>query len=142
MLSMSRAAVAVALVLAASAAAAHEIKVKDFEFIHPWTREPAQGVKDVPVYLVVRNTGSEPDRILAVSSPLATKAELRASGGAAQLQGIEVRPNELVELTPDGPHIMLLGLKEALEGYQYFPMWVTFERAGNVEIEVYVEEPN
>jgi copper(I)-binding protein len=141
---MSRAALAVALAMAAGTASAHELKVKHLEFVHPWTREPAQGVKDVPVYMVVRNTGSKPDRILAVASPVATRAELRGSisAGPAQRQGIEIRPKEIVELTPDGPHIMLLGLKEPLNGYQYFPLWLTFERAGRVGIEVYVEEPN
>jgi periplasmic copper chaperone A len=98
----------------------------------------------VPVYMVVHNTGGKPDRLLAATSPLATKAELRASksAGPAQRQDIEIRPKEIVELTPDGPHIMLLGLKEPLNGYQYFPLWLTFERAGRIGIEVYVEEPN
>ena len=67
-----RAAAVLAGIFATNLALAHEFKIKDFEFIHPWTREPARGVKDVPVYMVLRNTASTPDRIVAVSSPFAT----------------------------------------------------------------------
>jgi len=36
----------------------------------------------------------------------------------------------------------LRGLTEPLDGYQYFPLVLIFARAGRMEIEVYVEEPN
>jgi copper(I)-binding protein len=133
-----------AVLLLANPAAAHEFKIKDFEFIHPWTREPASGVKDAPVYMVLRNTASTDDRIVAVSSPFATKGELRAGAaeGGDQLTAITIKGNATVELNADRPHILLRGLTEPLDGYQYFPLVLTFERAGQMEIEVYVEEPN
>ena len=64
-----KAAAVLAAIFTTDLALAHELKIKDFEFIHPWTREPARGIKDVPVYMVLRNTASTPDRIAAVSSP-------------------------------------------------------------------------
>ena len=139
-----KAAAVLAAMFATNLALAHEFKIKDFEFIHPWTREPARGVKDVPVYMVLRNTASTPDRIVAVSSPFATKGELRAgkSEGERQVSAISVPADATVELNADRPHILLLGLTEPLDGYQYFPLILTFERAGQMEIEVYVEEPN
>src|SRR5262245_47564305 len=138
-------AVAIAAMLVATVAIAHEFKIKDFEFIHPWTREPAPGVKDVPVYMVLRNTAPTEDRIVAVSSPFATRGELRAAGKAAgegQIGAIPIGANTTVELDAHRPHILLRGLIEPLDGYQYFPLTLTFERAGQMEIEVYVEEPN
>ena len=133
-----------AVLLLANPAAAHEFKIKDFEFIHPWTREPASGVNDVPVYMVLRNTSPTEDRIVAVSSPFATKGELRAgpAEGGEQIAAITIKGNATVELNADRPHILLRGLTEPLDGYQYFPLVLTFERAGQMEIEVYVEEPN
>ena len=130
--------------LAATTAAGHEFKIKDLEFIHPWTRQPSRGVKDVPVYMVLRNTGSIGERIVGVSSPFAAKGELRAArtDGGGRLAAIEITANETVELDAKGPHIMLLGVTEPLDGYQYFPLLLTFERAGEVQIDVYVEEPN
>src|SRR5215510_4864259 len=117
-------AVAIAAMLVATAAIAHEFKIKDFEFIHPWTREPAPGVKDVPVYMVLRNTASTEDRIVAVSSPFATKGELRAgkSEGERQVSAIPVPADATIELNPDRLHILWLGLTEPLDGYQYFPL--------------------
>src|SRR5215813_5583311 len=133
-----------AVLLLANPATAHEFKIKDFEFIHPWTREPAPGVKDVPVYMVLRNTASTEDRIVAVSSPFATRGELRAgkAAGEGQIGAIPIGANTTVELDAHRPHILLRGLIEPLDGYQYFPLTLTFERAGQMEIEVYVEEPN
>jgi len=133
-----------AVLLLANPAAAHEFKIKDLEFIHPWTREPASGVKDVPVYMILRNTAPTDDRIVAVSSPFATKGELRAgaSEGGRQITAITIKGNATTELNADRPHILLQGLTEPLDGYQYFPLVLTFERAGQMEIEVYVEEPN
>jgi len=144
MMRMGKVAAAVAFAIAASTAAAHEFKIKDLEFIHPWTREPARGIKDVAVYMVLRNTGSTGDRIVAVASPFASKSELRAGKavGGGLLPGIDIAANATVELNAEGPHILLLGLTEPLDGYQYFPLLLTFERAGQIQIDVYVEEPN
>jgi periplasmic copper chaperone A len=139
-----KAAAVLAAIFATNLALAHEFKIKDFEFIQPWTREPARGVKDVPVYMVLRNTASTPDRIVAVSSPFATKCELRAgkSEGERPISAIPVPADATIELNADRPHILLLALTEPLDGYQYFPLILTFERAGQMEIEIYVEEPN
>jgi periplasmic copper chaperone A len=139
-----KAAAVFAAIFATNLALAHEFKIKDFEFMHPWTREPAGGVKDVPVYMVLRNTASTPDRIVGVSSPFATKGELRTgkSEGERLVSAIPIPADATIELNADRPHILLLGLTEPLDGYQYFPLILTFERAGQMEIEVYVEEPN
>jgi len=144
MLCILKAAAVLAVIFTTDLALAHEFKIKDFEFIHPWTREPARGVKDVRVYMVLRNMASTPDRIVAVSSPFATTGELRAgkSEGNKRISAIPIPADATIELNADRPHILLLGLTEPLDGYQYFPLTLTFERAGQVEIEVYVEEPN
>jgi copper(I)-binding protein len=93
-----------AAMLVANLAIAHEFKIKDFELIHPWTREPARGVKDVPIYMVLRNTASTPDRIVAASSPFASRGELRAgkAEGGAQIGAIPIPANSTVELNADG----------------------------------------
>ncbi|TMJ68126.1 MAG: copper chaperone PCu(A)C, partial [Alphaproteobacteria bacterium] len=74
MKSIGTATAAVAFLIAATGVAAHEFKIKDLEFIHPYTREPAHGVKDVSVFMVVRNTGGTVERIIGVSSPFAARA--------------------------------------------------------------------
>jgi copper(I)-binding protein len=138
------AAVVAALLMAVSAASGHEFKIKHLEFIHPWTREPAKGVTDVPVYMVVRNTSPRIERIIGASSPFAASAELHASKleGGGTIAALQLPAGEVTELNADGPHLLLRGLTEPLDGYQYFPVVLMFEHAGKVEIEDYVEEPN
>src|SRR5262245_53624805 len=121
---VTKMAAVIAAMLVAPVATAHEFKIKDFGFIHPWTREPASGVKDVPVYMVLRNTSAMEDRTVAVSSPFAKKSELRAAKGEgeSQIGAIPIGGNATVELAADRPHILLRGLTEPLDGHQYLAL--------------------
>lgn len=125
------------MLLSTFGAAAHEVALSNFKIVHPWTREPAAGVRDVPVSMTVRNTGTETERILAAASPLAREARIVGAGDTAS---IEIPPGQSVKLSTSGPHIQLLGLTEPLTGYEMFPIWLTLEIAGRVEVEVMVEE--
>jgi copper(I)-binding protein len=42
---------------------------------------------------------------------------------------------------PNGYHLMLLGLKKPLKDGDKFPVWLTFKKAGVVEVEVWVQPP-
>ena len=139
------AAAAALLVLAGGATRlhAHEINLKDLQIVHPNTVEPADPkVKDVAISMTIHNHGTSADRLLTASSPLAEKAEIHTpasdNGGAEPV--IDVPAGGTVKLTSQGPHVMLRGLTEALTGYEMFPLWLTFEKAGKVEVEVMVEE--
>lgn len=121
--------------------AAHEIELKTLKFVHPWTHEPATGVTDISIYMTIRNSGGEPDRIVGASSPLARDARVVSEKPAASGQpSIEIPAGGSIKLSKDGAHIDLLGLTEPLAGYEMFPMWLTLEKAGRVEVEVMVEE--
>lgn len=116
---------------------AHELEVKSLRFVHPWTKEPAADVKDVPVYMTIRNSGPDNERILAGSTPLAR--EVRIVGGGEPGR-IEVPAGQSIKLSKLGPYIELIGLTEPLTGYEMFPLWLTLEKGGRVELEVMVEE--
>ena len=49
--------------------------------------------------------------------------------------------NGEVVLEPGGYHIMLMGLAHALEEGSSFPLTLTFEKAGSLEIDVPVQGP-
>jgi periplasmic copper chaperone A len=53
--------------------------------------------------------------------------------------GIPLPPGETVKLQPGGFHIMLLGLKQGLAAGSRFPLTLTFEKAGSVQVDVPVE---
>ncbi len=48
-------------------------------------------------------------------------------------------PGGRLELRPDGYHLMLLDLKQPLKAGERFPMTLTFEHAGTIQISVWVE---
>ena len=142
---VARLAVAFALLALAEPAAAHEIRIGALLIGHPYTFEPeTDAVREVEVYMTIRNAAATPDRLIAVSSSLAGQARLqrREPGGAAAVPVTTFDVPALQETTlgPRGVHVRLDGLKVPLGGYAYFPMSLTFETAGTVEIEVMVEE--
>ncbi len=129
------------LAIAATAPAAHEIELRDLTIVHPYTFELSRTESaDTPVFMTIHNHGSVPDRLLAASSPLAERAEIGAPQGEHPERGIALEPGGTVTLTAQGSHITLVGMKESLSGYETFPLWLEFERAGKVEVEVMVEE--
>jgi periplasmic copper chaperone A len=125
-----------ATLLLTNPAHTHEFKIKDLELVHPWAREPARDVKDVPVYMLLHIRASTLDRVVAASSPFVARGELGAgkAEGGAQLGAILVPADATAERNADRPHILLVGLTEPFEGYQYFPLVLTFERAGRIEM--------
>jgi copper(I)-binding protein len=82
----------------------------------------------------------------AVSSPEAKKAGLHTmtmEGSVMKMRplaGVDVPANQPVALKPGGTHIMLEGLSEPLQVGKSFPLTLTFEKAGEKQIEVAVEK--
>lgn len=124
--------------------AAHEEKTGDITFVHPWSRPAPQGQNGV-IYLEIRNGGAADDRLIAVSTPLATKIELHRStmeDGIHRMEKVEsivVPAGGGVELAPGGYHVMLVGLKFMLMAEETIPVTFTFERAGDITTGVAVE---
>ena len=142
--------VAGALIAGTIGASGHETVHESLKIVHPYTKEPASGVRDLDVSMTIRNSGTEAERIIAASSPMAASVEIRAAAAAqansqpdGQSDGqsaIEIPAGGSVKLSAAGPHIRLRGLTEPLTGYATFPLWLTFAHAGRVEVEVMVEE--
>ena len=141
------AAVAVAMLAAVAMAApatAHEEKAGDVTIVHPWSRPAPQGQNGV-IYLEIRNGGAADDRLIAVSTPLATKIELHRStmeDGIHRMDKVEsivVPAGGGVELAPGGYHVMLVGLKFMLMAEETIPVTFSFERAGDITTGVAVE---
>ena len=142
MLTSMRAALALVLVAGVTPASGHELKLQNLHIVHPWAHGVAQpgttAPRDVPVYMTVFNRGAVTDKLIGVSSPLAESAELRIGTQAAQ--SIPFGPAAAVQLAADGPNVVLRGVTDDLAGYEAFPVWLTFERAGRVEVSVMVED--
>ena len=134
-----------AALLIATAAQAHSHKVKKLEIVHPWCIETSDTEKPVIVSMTIKNAGGRPDRLLSARTTMAAKAELREGGAVPDSEGKVIGPVAVgghaeVNLKRAGAHIVLSGMKKQLGAYDAFPMTLTFERAGKVEVEVQVEE--
>ncbi|MEM8841360.1 MAG: copper chaperone PCu(A)C [Pseudomonadota bacterium] len=87
------------------------------------------------VFLSIANRG-RPDRLIAVSSPVA-EAEIYSPGGGP---GPPI-PSGEAALAADGAHIRLGGLGDALQPGSLIPLTLTFERAGAVTAKAIVTDP-
>lgn len=137
---------AAALALAPTLAAA-DATLGPLTIEQPWSRATAASARNGGAYLVVRNGGSAPDRLVAASTPIAARAELHThihDNGVMKMRhvpGIDAPAGGAAVLKPGGFHVMLMELKAPLAEGQHFPLTLTFEKAGSVTVEVAVGKP-
>lgn len=126
-------------------APAHDYRLGDIEIVHPWARATAVLARTGAVYLTLANQGAELDHLLGVATPRARKARLHShivADGIVKMRpvkAIEISPGDPAVLQPGGFHIMLMGLEAPLEAGTAFPLTLSFERAGAIEVEIRVE---
>ncbi|MFH5924653.1 copper chaperone PCu(A)C [Roseomonas xinghualingensis] len=110
----------------------------------PWARAALQGGTG-GAFLTLRNTGSQPDRLISASTPLARSTEIHETvrdGDVMRMRpvpALEVPPGGTVTLRPGGAHVMMMGLTQALRPGTTLPLTLTFERAGTVQVQVAVQ---
>jgi copper(I)-binding protein len=118
------------------------VKVGDIMIHDGWARASIGKAPNSAAYMTLMTHGEVADRLVGVETPIAETAELHnhiMQGDIAKMrkvEAIEVKPGEMATLQPGGLHIMLMGLKSALEAGDVLPLTLTFERAGDVTLEV------
>ena len=137
---------ATATVLAASKAAAHDFSVGPLDITHPWSRPTPNGVTVAGGYLSITNRGKTPDRLVAGTSPVASRVEVHEVvnvDGVTKARpiagGLEIKPGRTVVFKPGSHRIVLVGLKRPFRVGELVKGTLTFEKAGTVEIEYAVE---
>ena len=136
------------LLLAAIAGAAHarDYKLADIEIGQPWSRATPPTAQAAGGFLVLTNKGATADRLIAVRSPVADRAEIhemKMDGNVMRMRelekGLEIPPGGTVELRPGGIHIMFMGLKAPFAKDTSIPLTLVFEKAGSIDVEVLVQ---
>lgn len=124
----------------AGVASAHDVEVGSLELSDLWTRATPPAAPAAGGFLTITNKGSEPDRLIAVSSPEAAASELHEmsmDNGVMKMRplanGIEIPAGGKVTLAPGGLHLMFITLKDTLKEGRKFPVTLTFEKAGKVD---------
>jgi copper(I)-binding protein len=126
-------------------ASAHDVTTGALTIHHPWARATAASARTGALYVTVTNNGTESDRLLGVSTEVAAECHLHVSdmsGGVMTMrmvEDLEIPAGGSVTLAPGGTHVMLMGLKAALQKGTTFPATLRFEKAGEVAVEVMVQ---
>ncbi len=113
----------------------------DITVTDPWARATVLASRPGAAYLTIESSAD--DRLVDLGSPVASGVMIHATetdaGGVNRMAHVEVLDlpaDQAVTLTPGGIHLMLMGLNAKLEEGTSFPLTLSFEKAGEITIEV------
>lgn len=134
-----------ALILSATAALACEsVTAGDLTVSNAWSRATIGAGRPAVFYVEITNAGSTDDALTGIATPAATMPMLHetvVTDGVASMphaMSVPVPAGQTVMLAPGGYHGMLMGLSAALKKGDSFPMTLSFEKAGDVTVNVEV----
>jgi len=134
------------ILVSAQAALAHDYKAGSIEIEHPWSRATPPGAAVAGGYLILKNEGSEADRLVAATFEGSERAEIHQMSvvdGVMRMSplpdGLAIPPGESVKLAPGGFHLMFMGLKAPLAKGSTMAGTLTFEKGGTVAVEFDIE---
>jgi copper(I)-binding protein len=134
------------ILLASATSFAEDFSAGSLRIEQPWARATAGNSKTAAAYLLIRNNGSEPDRLLSAGTPAAERAMLHRSevtNGVARMfhmQSVEIAPGGTAAFSPEnGNHVMLEGLRQPLKRGETIPLTLVFEKGGEITVKVTIE---
>jgi copper(I)-binding protein len=115
----------------------------------------ATGMPDMPgmsnatsaVYLTIQNTGSQADRLVSATSMVAQSVEIHQSqvqnnvASMQRLDTLELPAHSTIQFQPGGYHLMLIGVKRALNPGDKISVNLQFEKSAPIPVEVAVRGP-
>ena len=140
--------VAGALLLSVGSAFAEDYTLKNLRINHPYARPTPPGARIGAVYFAIDNLGGESDRLVRVATPVARAGEIHSmtmDGNLMrmrQIAALDIPAHATVTFNPGGYHVMLVDLKWPLAAGEMIPLSLTFEKAGTIEIAVWMLQPN
>ncbi len=130
----------IGVVAAACGGSAGGIEVTDV-----WGRPSPSAATNAAFYMNITNGGDAPDQLVGASSPACSVTELHEmymkDGGVMGMRpvqggAVEIAPGATVEFKPGGLHVMCIGITEELKPGTTVPLTLTFEQAGDLQLEV------
>lgn len=95
-------------------------------------------------YLVIRNVGSVPDRLIGASSPASARVEMHVMGmdwGVMKMREVNDLPlpaNGVLELKPGAAHLMFVDISRPFKAGDAVPVTLRFERTGERKVELHI----
>ncbi len=129
-----------ALVLAAGGARAdpHQVRQGDITISSRIVRASIPGSPNSAAYMVIANSGSQPDALIAARCACAAKVDIhrtedmRGMSMMVSAAPVVVPPHGQMLFQPGGYHLMLTGLKEPLRDRGQQAITLVFKRAGAI----------
>ncbi|MDF0733782.1 copper chaperone PCu(A)C [Pseudomonas entomophila] len=137
------------LLLPSAFASAHEYTVGDLHIAHPWSLALPPNAPNVAAYFIVHNNGNADDRLLGVDTPVSDDAQLHEHAKTAdglmkmqQVPSVVIPAGKDLTFAPSAYHVMLLQPKDRslLVDGKRFPLTLHFEKAGDITVEVAVQQ--
>jgi copper(I)-binding protein len=119
-----------------------ETRIGNLTISEARARPTPPGISVGAVYFSITNLGRSADRLLSVSTPVASKVEFhesRSVQGVLEMRAVtavECPPGATVKATPGGLHVMLLGLAGPLAAGTELTVSLHFRDAGVVTLKV------
>ena len=112
-----------------------------------WGRPSPMATGNGATYMVIKNTGSEADRLINATSNISDVVELHdmtMDDGVMKMfhveEGYVIPAGGSVELKPGGKHVMFIGLHDKLEVGQVVTVELEFEKSGKMTVEAEIRE--
>lgn len=114
---------------------------------NPYARTNGAAGATGAIFMTIMNHANTDDRLIATASDAAEKVELHthteSEGGVMSMsdlpEGLPIAAMQIVPLQRGGDHIMLMGLHQALKDGDIIHLTLTFEKAGEVKLDVPVD---
>jgi copper(I)-binding protein len=117
---------------AATSGNAHEIKFGHLTIIHPWCRQTPGGIFG---FMTITNHGTEDDRLIKVTAEISDHVAMNDAGG------IPVPAGKTIKIAPNAFRLAFLNAKAEPVPNTEIRGTLTFEKAGVLEVDFEVEEP-
>jgi len=140
-----------ALALTSQVALAHGVKCGELNIAHPYSTPTIGSGNTGAVYFMnIKNEGKEVDQLIGARADVSSSVEIHEmtlESNAMKMRAIpEVQLPSGFEVTfkhgqANGFHLMLLDLKKPLKLGDKFPVTLKFKKAGECQVEVWVEAP-
>ena len=116
-----------ACLTAAAPASGHELKFGDLVIVHPMVDEAEDGQAVARGTLEIRNEGTEPEKLIAISSEFAAKSEIEGTSP------VTIAPGSRAAVL-----MLFRDIHNKLSEDEAYAGELTFEKAGKIKIDLMV----
>ena len=113
----------------------------------PYARASAMMSTSGAAFMMIKNETGQDDHLIGAASPVAEVVQLHThkedENGVMRMihveEGFALPKDGMIAMQRGGHHVMFMGISEPFEQGDMIPLTLTFEKAGDVQVEVPVD---